>query len=508
MIKKFALYTFIASSLAMGLGACNSDSTEVQDEYGYTSDVLYSSTAVTAFNIEANSDILANLDSVYFTIDQQDACIFNADSLPYETEVTKLIPNITSSAGKLELIVSGSSVMNDTTFTYSSDFTDSIDFSAKVILRVTSVNEKYVRDYTLKVNVHQVEPDSLYWGDIAWTNLPDSPTEQKTVEFNGEVISFLHNSNGYYTWSMPETSTSNGKTTSITFPSTPNISTITAAGDALYYLDTDGNMYTSTDATNWTATGETWTHIYGGYEDRIIGVKRSNGVYYHVSYPESGTPTQVSSDCPISGTSTLVLFENKWSDSPLALMIGGRTVSNTLTSATWGYDGTSWVKISSDPIETGREGMVFFPYFTFKVDETNWSVTEYTTLFAFGGRDADGVLSNTVYVSLDQGIHWKEGDDLLQLPDYVPALYNAQAIVWNTTFTSSTRSSVSTRWNEMTPLALPSWWKVASASRAVAPITSWECPYVYIYGGKTQANRFNTQVWRGVINRLTFKPLE
>jgi hypothetical protein len=507
MIKKIALYTIVATSFAMGLGACNSDSNGETDEYGYTSDVLYSSTAVTAFNIEANSDILANLDSVYFTIDQQDACIFNADSLPYETDVTKLIPNITSGAGKLELIVSGSSVMNDTTLTYSSDFTDSIDFTAKVVLRVTSYNEKYTRDYTLKVNVHQVEPDSLYWGDIAWTSLPNSPDAQKTVQYDGGLLTFLHNSSGYYSWSLPDATVANGKSSTVTFPSTPNLQTLTSAESDLYYLDTNGDMYTSSDGgSSWSATGENWTNIYGGYENYILGVKRINGVYYHVSYPEQSSPVKVSADCPISGTSSLVLFENKWSDNPLAMMTGGRTSSNTLTGATWGYDGSSWAKISTDGVETPLEGMSFFPYFTFSVSTTNWSVTEYTTLFAFGGKDADGVVNSKVYISLDQGIHWKVGDDLVQLPDYVPAVYNAQAIVWNSTLTS--RSAMSARWNEMTPIELPWWWKVAGKSRATAPITSWECPYIYIYGGTTQAGRFNPQVWRGVINRLTFKPLE
>jgi hypothetical protein len=38
-------------------------------------------------------------------------------------------------------------------------------------------------------------------------------------------------------------------------------------------------------------------------------------------------------------------------------------------------------------------------------------------------------------------------------------------------------------------------------------VTEWECPYIYLFGGEdTAGNTFNT-IWRGVINRYTFKPI-
>lgn len=73
--------------------------------------------------------------------------------------------------------------------------------------------------------------------------------------------------------------------------------------------------------------------------------------------------------------------------------------------------------------------MSLFPYFTFKTSTSNWHVTEYTTLFALGGRKADGVNSPTVYISLDQGITWKEADELAKLPMYIPSMAYSQAIV-------------------------------------------------------------------------------
>ena len=56
--------------------------------------------------------------------------------------------------------------------------------------------------------------------------------------------------------------------------------------------------------------------------------------------------------------------------------------------------------------------------------------------------------------------------------------------------------------------AIPAWLTpVTDGSRAVTPVTTWECPYIYLYGGDNASGSLNPQVWRGVINRLTFKPL-
>lgn len=163
MIKKLGSYISIALAMSAGLTACNDDSNSsiAAEDTGYTSETMYSSTAITSFNLKANNKVLANLDSIFFTIDLENGKIFNADSLPYGTDISKLIPNIgTSGSSKIELLIRNSSVMKDTTITYSSSMRDSIDFAAGgVIARVTSLNEQYTQQYSIKVNVHKVKRD-------------------------------------------------------------------------------------------------------------------------------------------------------------------------------------------------------------------------------------------------------------------------------------------------------------------------------------------------------------
>ena len=73
------------SALAM---SCNEDSDDAYEEY-----VISNSTAITAFNLNSDDSVLANLDSVHFTIDISKRIIYNADSLPRGTKITGLTIN-------------------------------------------------------------------------------------------------------------------------------------------------------------------------------------------------------------------------------------------------------------------------------------------------------------------------------------------------------------------------------------------------------------------------------
>ena len=124
---------------------------------------------------------------------------------------------------------------------------------------------------------------------------------------------------------------------------------------------------------------------------------------------------------------------------------------------------------------------------------------------AIGGKKADGTLTNDVYISFDNGVNWKIGDDLIQLPDYIPESFGAQAFVVNSTLTRSANSG----WEQYAPKPLPVWWTIdyGVSTRASQAITSWECPYIYMFGGYSSQGTLFNNIWKGVINRLTFKPL-
>lgn len=496
---------FIISLVALAiLGSCNSDS---------DSGVITSSSStvvVSSFSLTKDEKVLVALDSVYFSIDLVNAQVFNADSLPYGTDVSRLIPKIGVDGCSVAELHIPRKNMPDSVVNYLLNPTDSIDFSnGPVRLHLASANLEAERDYFIRVNVHQMKPDSLYWNRTARRNLPSNlgiPTQQKTVMYKNQAVCLTASGSRYNLAVTDNPALDEWDIKEVSFLFNPDVESLTATSNALYITNTDGHLYSTTDFSTWSDCGTTLHHIYGGYGDQLLAVAYENGKYYHVTYPAT-TQKTVNADCPVSGTSQLVTTTTDWSTSAQAYMLGGVKADGNLTGAMWGYDGKDWAKISQQDVPAGR-GKTMLPYVTFLTDSTNWTVKKYATLVTFGGQDVNGVNDKTVYISLNMGLNWKKADGLLQFPDYIPAMYDSQALVINSTLNNS--AATSQAWEELAGNPLPRWYKLAQQPADGQPqyYTTWECPYIYIFGGRGDGGQLYNTVWRGVINRLSFQPLQ
>jgi hypothetical protein len=507
-INKLPLYFLIAIVLAAFSSGCNSDSDAV------IIDGDFGNCTVSAFNLKEDDSVLVNLDSVYFSIDLVNGEIFNADSLPKGTDVSKVLVNIsTTSASKCDLTWRIPGTQRDTTVNYIEHPDDSVNFAdGPVKMLVTSYNGQTKRTYNIRVNVHQVEPDTLYWGKLAMSALPGNvshPTAQKTVEFGGKVLTLTSDGTAASLSMCDNPYDASWTSQTAMLPAGADVNSFTATSDALYLIDGVGNLYTSADGTSWTPTGAVMSYIYGGYQDMVLGARSDNDGWKHVTYPAT-TELPVEAGCPVGGTGQMMVYETKWSVMPLAMFVGGRDASGVVVGSAWGYDGKIWAKISNTDIDE-REDVTLFPYFTPKVNTTNWKVTERSVLVALGGKyeTTEGtVTSKNVYVSYDQGLNWKEADSYMQLPEHIPGFASAQAVVMDATIYAS--RSFSDVWTQFPSRQLPAWavrLDDSQMSRVIKPETQWECPYIYLFGGEdAEGNLFDT-VWRGVITRFTFKPL-
>lgn len=488
-LRKIAI-AFAWFSVCSGFFACNSSSEP-------ESVVLASNTAVSSFSLSNNDSVLTNLDSVFFSIDLVRGTIFNADSLPYGTKVNKLVPVIATmeTTALLELKVTRANG-TDTTYNYSENPSDSIDFTNPVVLRVLSANGDNERNYTIRVNVHTVKSDSLVWNNLSAYSLPSSlaaPKAQRTVRkgdnffcltTDGTSYSLARNVAGLSGLNGVSAGSEVWKSAPATFPFSPRIESFAASDNALFLLADDSSLWTSTDdGITWDNTGFRWANIYGGHRGMLVGnLVDGSGRWMIQTYPE-GTLTALPDGMPVSGTSVPVLYSFAMSNIPQSMIVGGRCSDGSLSVATWGFDGTSWVKISRQGLPVGIENAAVAPYSTFIVSE-GWSVSDFPSMLLFGGTTSDGELSSTVYMSNDYGIHWMKADDLLQMPETTAAFTSAQAYVMASVFKA-----------DLTPAV-------------VKPLESWECPYIYLFGGTDADGNLTHGVRRGVINRFTFKPIE
>ncbi len=463
-----------------------------------------SAAAVTQFKVKAK-DTKLKLDSVFFSIDLSRGVIFNADSLPVGTDVKKLVPVIshTSSASEVTLThkVAGKEVVVD----YLKNPSDSINFTDPVKLTVKAEDKTTERNYVIKVNVHTVQPDSLMWDRLAVKPLPSrlgNPKTQKTVAYGGTAYSLIEEADGSYTlavasdllaplWEIRQPQ----------FGFIPDVRSLRAMPRQLCILDSGGVLHTSADGVVWDNTGIVWTAIIGTYGDALLGMRNDGGKLVHTSWPaSSGIEEQpVAKDFPLGGYSDFVQFSNRWTTLPIGFMTGGRLADGTLTEKTWGFDGDHWEVLSQGMVPK-LDGAAIVPYFVYRKTSSSLVQTEFSVWMLIGGMMEDGKDNRTIYVSYDNGVNWYAADTQMQLPDYFPGLRGLDALMveW------PKKGSLEDNWLTKAPR------RMAPMARVKYEVEDyevyWDCPYIYIFGGETGRSVLNDEIWRGVLNRLTFIP--
>ena len=475
------------------LTSCNKDN-DKDEEFSYSTSTQ--TTLVTGFSLQADADVLASLDSVHFTVDYDNGLIYNPDSLPVGTDISglKVTVNFLNTVSSAVFNITGATSQADTTIEYTSSMSKKLDFTGKTVLKVTSYDQSRVKDYEIKVLVHKVNPDLLVWPQEWRRDLPgyDSDvTGHKAVKqgdsyrimtYNGTVCNLL-------TASSPNQGTWEKQT--LDLPFAPQVSSFTATDDALFVLATDGTLYTSADGVEWTSCGVMWHSVLGAYDGRLLGIVAGTDGYYHDEYPhhDGFTTSRVEEDFPVSHSSDMIQTDNTWTISQQAMLVGGYDSKGNLLSDVWGFDGMKWGKINSSHSHAvpALADATLFSYYTYKSLPGVRRYGRQQTWFLMGGRKADGTLNDKIYLSNTQGIVWAEADSTITQPENMPKFYGAQAFVNFETMTASAASNM--------------------PRRVQSPVTTWECPFIYLMGGYNDQGALLPYTWRGVYNRMTNYPV-
>ena len=509
-LKQSACLLALATFGSFVFSACNSDPDEIQ--------TLPSSATVRNFSLSKDDKILPNLDSVFFSIDLNTLEIFNADSLPFGTKIDGLVPVITTESASIVELTAKTPEGVDTTYNYLENTTDTVDFSQTVKMRVVSYNGANERNYTIRVNVHTVPTDTMVWRRFEAGNLPSVfnivNAQHTTMSPDGTYYCMTMYQNEY---SMAYTDDPAGSwsVSKIELPFTPDINSLTASTTALHVLSTYGELYTSTDrGQNWTSANLSVKSIIGAYGSRILGtVEDSAQGWQIVEYP-SLNKTAMPSDFPVKNSSNSLTVKYEMAVSEQMYIVGGRTSDGNLTNAMWGYDGKTWAKISRVSLPEKLENMTVVPYFNIERDTISWRVSKArTVLLAMCGNKDGSVPNETVFMTRDFGLTWSKAPDALQIPtSVIPSRTYAHAFPYTSVKKAKTQKKAlggevyQTEWKD-TGYLHPAF-RTSSRSRATEPVTEWDVPYVYLFGGvNAQGTTYNT-VFRGVITALTLKPLQ
>lgn len=467
------------------LSSCNKEEKE--------KNALSESVRISAFALKPDSLVLENLDKVFFSIDLEKGLIYNADSLPKGTDISELKFKITTENAK-EVEISNV----DTTYSYLKKDNLANNLNFPVTIKVVSQSGMHEKTYQLKVNVHKLNPDQLFWGGVQYSSLPGKGklSAQQTVKFCDLLYCFMTRDNKHMVATTTHPS-HEWQVTDLALAFTPDWQTLHAGDDALYILDTENKLHTSTDGVNWADTGKSYANIVGCIGGELLTLTLDNGNYYHDKYPqpEGFTPQPITSNFPIEGYSNMLTYNSPWLTSPQGMIVGGRTADGRLTGAMWGYDGNTWAMLNNQL--PPREGAAFFSFVTFYTDG-NWVTSELPTWFIMGGLDQYDALRD-IWYSNNYGITWQKNEKSLMMPGYITSRGYASVVVCDEPEDTSYSS-----WQSVDMLPIPAGYRKLPA---YSDTDSRLVPYIYMFGGKYSQEHIFDQVWRGTINRLRFEPI-
>ena len=483
--------------------SCNSKSDDEETEIVVTPAIV----AVKAFSLSKNDSVLANLDSVSFSIDLDTGVIFNADSLPKGTDVSRLIASITfaNTMTKAELKFLKDNE-TDTTVNYLTNPEDSIDFSHPVTLDVTAQDGLNSFTYQIKVNVHTMEPDTLIWDKVASMALPsiyENPVSQKTVKQGDYIVSLIEEYNGKYTLAK-STNLKEGEWTKseVTFEFIPKIESFTATSGSYMILGEQGTLYESENGTAWEAKDENWYSIIGAYGDSALGIQQIGDEYLHAMYPATSVfiSSPIEDGFPVKAASPMGVFSTEWYPDSYALIACGEDGDGNLTNNVWAYDGETWAIINDDSLPA-LENPMMARYIVYRDTPYIFTKRAFDVWLLFGGTTSYGKMNRKVYMSYNNGVNWQLAPDLMQFPEIIPSLNGADVIVEGYDLSAD----LSEQWTPAKSTKSTPWTRTSYTIDGYE--ITWVCPYLYIFGGYTENMSLSTEIWRGVLARLEFTPV-
>ena len=336
-----------------------------------------------------------------FTIDQINGRIYNNDSLPYCTGLTKVVTTMT---------VDGvASIFVDSTGTY--DYyanTDSTDFTSPRNFRIYSEGGTYYKDYVVSVNVHQVNPELMVWEKAG---IVAGFTPCGAAELSGNMNVFGNAGTKCVVASSPVGEPISWTTKDLVgLPVNAKISTVQCYKNNLY-LVADSAVYTSADAVNWSLSSSIpgVVAIVGASDEDLLIVATEKEMLCSTNGVDFEYMGNVPENFPLYGLSIASYPMAHNSDIIRYMVFGYPTNAKNGKAFVWSKLSTEEKWSNYDNAEN-----------PFPCPSLNGlSVVRYDNFFyALGGAGtAEGVevkAFESFFVSRDNGIVWKSLDDKYQ----------------------------------------------------------------------------------------------
>lgn len=251
MRKNIAIYLALFSVLLAGVSCGNNNDdiyTVSGTPYAFISSFRIGNIKCPyhAFTADGRDTIVERVvtgEAFEFVVDQKAKEVYNVDSLVYGTKVDKVVSNVSCTGIPYRYDLS-----SDAYVYYSS--TDSVDFTSPVSVRITSSDGTYDNYYTIKLNVHRVDPDLMVWESFAAPAL-EGVVPVKIIEHDGKMYLFGTDAGGAPVVAVSSvTGEPEWVVTSLSLSAACDLSSVQLFNEKFYML-VAGDVYTSGDAVSW-----------------------------------------------------------------------------------------------------------------------------------------------------------------------------------------------------------------------------------------------------------------
>lgn len=352
-----------------------------------------------------NTNVTFSAVDYEMTINQRTNNIENRDSLPYGSQLSRVIATIHFDGSTLAYREKGS---NSEWTSYNA--TDSLDLTKPLELFLTSNDNQSSRIYTLKVNVHQQEGDSLFWKqcDNNVAELTDM-TDMKAFVLKDKLFVLGQKASGITLAERSSTEAEGEWTeTPVTdLPATTDIQTLRQYEDMLYLSTNDGSIFSSADAKGWRQEGST-------YSAPLKLVEKTVKYYYAIAEGKilrSADATtweeeSLDTDATMLPTTDIRALSAEQANGNNRIILVGQSENSD--------NAVVWNKMWNDSEKEENAEWIYFPI----THDNNIPCPrlEYLNLLsydgkciAFGGASIDNSRKalETMYVSQDYGITWR-----------------------------------------------------------------------------------------------------
>ena len=415
---------------------------------------------------------LAKNDSVksaVFTLDGK--TIVNVDSLPFGTKVDSVYPSFRFNSTAIAILYIDKGTKTDSILLTGKD---TVDFSNIVTLKNYATDLVSYETYSIKVNVHKVEPKLYNWNKYSNSIESRGAKNQKAVVLKDSLFYFLNNGTNAYLYKS-----TNGKDwTELTltgFPVDNSISDMLFFKDNFYLTQNSDKIYSSSTRRNWTtlvnANYNFKTLLYVLNDNLWAIVESKADLKYRFASSTNGIDWNIRGEIPANfpvRDFAAISFTTR-TGLQKVLVVGGYSVSNTTLTSRWSSeDGAYWVDFSNSnrSLDTLSAGA---------------SIVSYDNqLFVFGIRNDKN--ETHFKQSIDEGFSW-------QTPD---TIYNNL---------KDNANSYQVRNYQSVVVMNPKKYAATNSASLLNEII--KSNQLFIIGGKTNTEVLS-DVWRGKLNQKNF----